>query len=33
MNDEKVCLYSYADNIVLLTENEHDMQQVLDTLN
>lgn len=32
MNNEKICLLLYADDIVLLTENEHDMQHVLDTL-
>lgn len=32
MSNEKICLLLYADDIVLLTENEHDMQHVLDTL-
>lgn len=32
MNIEKICLLLYAEYIVLLKGNEHDMQHVLDTL-
>ena len=32
MNDDNICLLLYADDIVLLAENENDMQYVLDIL-
>lgn len=33
INDEKVCILLYADDIVFLTENETDLQKVLNVLN
>ena len=32
VNDDNICLLLYADDIVLLEENENDMQHVLDIL-
>ena len=33
INDEEVCILLYADDIVFLTENETDLQKVLNVLN
>ncbi|XP_063442617.1 uncharacterized protein LOC134722912 [Mytilus trossulus] len=33
IDDEKICVLLYADDLVFITENEKDLQKMLDTLN